>query len=357
MPKRVTQSDVARRAGVSRATVSYVLNARPQSRIPITAETRQRVLAAAEELGYHPDARARSLRSGQTHVIGLVISEAYNPHFWAFVQGIDAVARERGYSLVLSVCGQERERVRDCLSILPERRVDGLILQLGVDPTVVSAELDALRLQRAPVVGLGTHIPGADHVGQDYYLGAGRLMEHLIGLGHRRIAFIHGATHPQAGAERLRAYREALAAAGLSHDEELVTYCGPRLGDGLAAAEQLLAIVPRPTAIIGLNDLMAIGALQAAGRAGLCVPGDLSVAGFDDIEVAAYLVPPLTTVRVHTEEAGQRAAELLLRRIENPGAPPQRLMLPGELVVRGSTGPASVKRQVPCVIRDTRGEA
>ena len=337
MAKRVTQSDVARLAGVSRATVSNVVTGHTGGSVQITEETRRRVLAAIAQLGYQPHAAARSLRSGRTDTIALLIPDGRNPHWWAIVRGVEAVAREHGCQLVLSISGQEAERERRSLRALAEQRFDGLILILTY-PGRLADELDALRLQGSPIVTFGHELPGKDLVTQDYGPGTCELMDHLMKLGHTRIGFIHGVARAGLGADRLFAYRRALRAAGLPYEKALIAQCGPDPDDGACAARRLLDLSPRPTAILGVNDLMAMGALQAAYERGLAVPADLSVAGFDDMDFAEHLTPPLTTVRAHGEEIGRQAAALLFARLADPDRPPQRVAIPTELVIRNSTG-------------------
>ncbi len=337
MSERVTQSDVARLAGVSRATVSNVITGRDGGNVQITEETRRRVLAAVKTLGYQPHAGARSLRSGRSDTIALLIPDGNNPHWWSIVRGVEAVAREEGCQLVLTVSGQEAERERRSLRSLAERRVDGLILILTY-PGRLAGELDALRLQGSPIVTFGHELPGKDVVTQDYGPGTRELMEHLLALGHQRIGFIHGVARTGLGADRLFAYRRALRAGGLAYEKQLIAQCGPSPDDGACAAHRLLDLPLRPTAILGVNDLMAMGALQAAYERGLSVPGELSVAGFDDIDIAEHLTPPLTTLRAHGEEIGRQTATLLFQRLADPERPQQRIAIPTELVVRGSTG-------------------
>lgn len=348
MSRRVTQWDVARRAGVSRATVSNVITHRAGGAVPISEETRQRVLAAIAELGYQPHAAARSLRSGSSRTIGLVIPDANNPHFWRIVRGVEEVTRQEGYQLVLAITALQPERERQSLQALAERRMDGLLLLLTY-PGRVRAELEALRLRGSAIVTLGGSLPNIDSVSHSYAAGAMALMAHLLQLGHRRIGFIHGTARPALGADRLLAYRRALHASGLSLNRSLIVRCGSSLAEGTSAALALLAHVPPPTAIVGVNDLMAIGALQAAAQKGLRVPGDLSVAGFDDIEMAAHTVPPLTTVAADGEEIGRAAADLLFARLREPDRPPVRVERPTCLIVRQSTGPCQTSYQ-PSVV-------
>jgi LacI family transcriptional regulator len=338
MTKRVTQQDIARLANVSRPTVSRVLNNRVQGPVLVPEETCRRIFAAAEQLGYQPHAAARSLRSGRTNTVGLVLPDAFNPHHLAILRGVEAETRRHDYQLIFSVSNIVCEQERESLLSLAQKSMDGLILVLSFADRLES-ELQLLRQQGSPLVTLTAEPPGADTILQSYASGTQQIMEHLLGLGHRRIGFIHGAAEPTLGAERVAAYRAALAAAGLPQNDQLVIHCGPTIEDGLVAARQLLALPARPSAIVGLNDLMAIGALQAASECGLAVPGDLSIVGFDDIDVARYLVPPLTTWRANSEEIGRQGARLLLQRLENPDLPPQSVTIDAALVIRGSTGP------------------
>jgi len=165
-------------------------------------------------------------------------------------------------------------------------------------------------------------------------------MEHLLAMGHKRIGLIDGVPQPEAARDRVDAYGRALAAAGIAAEPDLVVHCGAHLEEGYQAAEKLLGLHPRPTAVVGINDLMAFAALQASLRRGLHVPQDISIAGFDDILISSYLTPPLTTVQVRGVDTGRKLAELLFERLEDPDLPPRQVRLPAELVVRKSTGPA-----------------
>jgi DNA-binding LacI/PurR family transcriptional regulator len=314
-----------------------VITGRDGGNVQIAEETRRRVQAAVEELGYQPHAAARSLRSGRSDTVALLIPDGSNPHWWAIVRGVEAVTRQHGCQLVLSITGQEAEQERQSLRALAEQRIDGLILILTY-PGRLAGELEALRLQGSPIVTFGHELPGKDVVVQDYGPGTCAMMDHLLALGHRRIGFIHGVARAGLGADRLFAYRRALRAAGLPYEKGLIAQCGPNPDDGACAAQHLLDLLPRPTAILGVNDLMAMGALQAAHERGLAVPGDLSVAGFDDIDMAEHLTPPLTTLRANSEEIGRRVAALLFQRLADPDLPQQRVAIPTELVIRGSTG-------------------
>ncbi len=337
--KRPTQADVARAAGVSRATVSYVLNRQTKGRVPISSETRERVLAAAAALGYEPDARAQSLRSGATRTIGLLVPDLQNPHFWQIVDSATQAARQAGYDLLLSSGDLDRAQEEASLKSLLRRRVDGLIL--SVTFTRLAQEmLSQMAARRLPIVMIGGGQFDFDYIGSDYRESTREVVAHLQKLGHRRIAFIHGVASPGRGQDRLQSYQESLQDAGLPFDESLVAHCGPSVQDGYQAGLQLLDRPDRPTAIIVINDLLAMGVLRAAADRGLDVPRELSLVGYDDIPMADYLVPRLTSVHMDAEAIGQGAVELLLQRLRAPEDPRRAIRIPTRLVVRESTGPA-----------------
>lgn len=351
--KRPTQTDVARLAGVSTATVSYVLNGLATERVPISEETRKRVLAAIEELGYEPDARAQALRSGQTKTIGLIIPDTHNPHFWQAADGVEQELRAAGYHLLLSSADLDPGYGEDILKELSRRRIDGLIL---MSTFLFQAEgtqkvLAQLLKRRFPIVRIGEH-QTIDCIVSNYETATREAMAHLFSLQHRRIGLIYGVRPPwghagaadlpvdaAGGLDRLLPYQECLRAAGLPVDPELIVTCGTAVEDGYQAALQLLKLPMRPTALIALNDVLAIGALRAAADLGLRVPADLSVVGFDDIPLANYLTPRLTTSSKDMVRVGREAARLLLARIRDPERPHQRVTIHARFIVRESTGP------------------
>jgi LacI family transcriptional regulator len=339
MAKRPTQADVAQLAGVSRATVSYVLNRRADGRIPITAETRQRVLEAAEQLGYKPHALARSLRSGLTHTIGLLIPDTNNPHYMDILSGVEAEVVEQGYYLVLVSAKLDPERERHCLRSLFQQRLDGLILAPTFED-LFESELEELIGNTRPVVFVVPR-PDADAVCADVRSGAEALMDHLVSLGHTRIGFVHGVARDGLADTRLTVYRERCCDTDAQRDGGLVASCGHTIQDGYRAAHQLLDLDDPPTAIWTVNDLLAVGALRAIRERGLRVPEDVSLAGFDDIELASQLYPPLTTVDIHGQELGRRAARLLFRRIQGEEMDPALDIIDTELVIRASTAAPS----------------
>lgn len=343
--KRPTQLDVAREAGVSRATVSYVVNGQTDGRIPISEDTRLRVLEAIEELDYEPDARAQALRSGNTKTIAFIIPDLRNPHFCDYASGIEQAARNSSYHMLLSSTAMDEEYAVDIFKGLARRRIDGLILASSF--IVMSEEaqktLAQLRERQLPIVELSDQYH-VDCVVCEYREATQEVLAHLLSLQHRRIGMIYGVEAPELGDDRLMPYEETLKSAGL-FDQRLIAECGPAIEDGYQAALRLLQLPARPTALIAINDLLAIGVLRAAGDLGLSIPTDLSLVSYDDIPMAKYMVPRLTTVSKDALRSGREAFKLLLERIQDPDRPRQRQVSPARFIVRESTGPAPIVPQ------------
>jgi len=338
---RPTQVDVARRAGVSRATVSYVLNGVTEGRVPISDETRRRVLDAIEELGYEPDARAQALRSGATKTIGLIIPDLRNPHFCEYATGIEEAARASGYHMLLSSTTLNDEYAVDIFKDLARRRFDGLILASSfiLESDEAQATLEQIRKSGLPIVELSENY-GVDSVAADYRDATREVMSYLLSLQHRRIGMVYGVGGHELAEDRLQPYLDSLNAAGIPVDGDLTVKCGPTIEDGYQASRKLLELTSRPTAIIAINDLLTIGALRAAADLGLRVPNDLSLVGYDNIPMADYLVPRLTTVTKDAYILGKKAFETLLARIQTPNLPRQLIHCPSKLIIRESTGQA-----------------
>lgn len=345
--RRPTQNDVARIAGVSRGTVSYVVNEVADGKVAISQETRIRVLKAIEELGYVPDAGARALRSGATHTIGLIIPDLRNPHFWQNADGVEQAARAAGYRVLLSSMALNERYGEDVFQDLSGRRIDALILSGSLVDQ--SAEAQAILNQslkrRLPMVEIrDRRLPNyrVDCVIADYRNATIEAMKHLLALGHRRIALIYGVSQAILAQDRFEPYQESLAAAGLPLDPVLIAECGPTMEDGYDAAMHLLALTERPTAIVAINDMLALSALRAAGDCGLRVPDDLSLVGFDDIPEARFTVPRLTTASKDAVLMGKEAMRLVLARLQNPAQPPQIVALPTRFIIRESTGECKI---------------
>jgi LacI family transcriptional regulator len=328
-----TTKDVALRAGVSVSTVSHVLNA---TRF-VAPERRERVLLAMRDLGYEPNAVARSLRVNRSRAIGLIISDIGNPFFTAVVRGVEDAAQAAGYIVILCNSDEDPDKEETYLRQLRSNRVDGLIL---APAGVAHAYLRALVRQASPVVFIDREVPTLEvsAVVLANEPAAYAAVGHLIELGHRRIGMIIGRPEVSTTAQRRAGYERALLGARVEIDPRLVQEGGSKVEPGREAADRLLDLAERPTAIFSANNQMTIGALAAFEERGVRVPDDMAVVSFDDFAWAGFFRPPLTTVAQPTYELGRRAIEVLLRRIEDGSAPPERIELPGTLVVRDSCG-------------------
>ncbi|HYW14220.1 MAG TPA: LacI family DNA-binding transcriptional regulator [Longimicrobium sp.] len=331
--RRVTTHDVARQAGVSQATVSLVLGGNPRARV--SASTRERVVRAAGELGYRPNIVARSLVQRKSYAIGVVVPDLSNPFFMDVVTGVQRVAAEAGYA-VLPGDVRETSPARH-LDALRARQVDGLIL--GGFGALEIPEADLADLRVVLVDEPSERFPGVASDAPE----AGRLAaEHLMGHGHTRMGFIGPASDVYGFRMRERGFFQALRKAGLGLSSARLRRVRPTVAGGVAAMKALLALpaAERPTAVFCPTDLLAAGALKACLTAGMAVPGEMSIVGCDDIELARVLTPELTTIRIPARELGARAARLLIKQLDDeswvprPGKP-----LPVKLVVRGTTGP------------------
>jgi LacI family transcriptional regulator len=339
MGKRATAKEVAERAGVSRTTVSFVLNNVAGMRI--SEETRQNVLQAAQALDYHPDATARRMVTGRTKILGFVLSQnldqALADHFVPTVlNGFSQAAAALGYKVLFEPMPPEAS-AGAYTRLVRERHVDGFALS---GPRVDDDELWRIEEQRAPVVIMG-QLPGSNFpfVDVDNQGGAALATQHLIGLGHQRIALITNAAPVYtASADRLAGYHRALEEAGLPFAPELVRYGNFTPQSGVAAMDELLQVQPRPTAVFVASDTVALGALQCLRRHGLRIPEDLAVVGFDDIPLVEFIDPPLTTVRLPAFGLGWGAGELLTRMIAGEEINNPQVILETELIVRESCG-------------------
>ena len=328
--------DVAQQAGVSPSTVSHVIN---DTRF-VSQQLRDRVLHAMRELNYQPSAVARSLRTKRTQVVALVIPDITNPYFPEVARGVQDVAEENEYSVIL--CNTDRVRGRELrfLKALRGQRVDGLILNPS---EVTSGDLQDLQDAQIPVVLIGSQIdhPDLDVVMVDNVQGAHDAVSHLIDLGHRRIGLVGGSRAASSGEQRFQGYIRAMADHDIPIDEEIITEGRFTREGGYESMKRLLALQSPPTAVFASSDVMAIGALMAIQEEGLQVPNDVSLVGFDDIAEASTTTPKLTTVSQPKYQTGQVAAQLLFDRVE--GASPgerQKIVLSHQLVIRDSTARA-----------------
>ena len=329
-----TIREVAESAGVSYATVSHVIN----NTRHVSPETRQRVLAAMEALNYHPNALARSLRQGKTNTLGLVLPDSANPFFAEISRSIEDEAFKKGYSVFLCNTELDTERELFYVDVLSKKQVDGIIFVAAGDQ---ADSLDYLRQRNMPVVMIDRDLPNVevDAVLTDHRLGGYLATRHLLELGHTRIACIAGPSSITPSAERITGYRNALAEAGLAAQENLILRGDYHAQSGMEMTHTILKMDPRPSAIFAMNDLMALGALRAAAEEGCSVPGDLAVVGYDDLELAHFTNPPLTTIAQPKKEIGAQAISLLVDRMSSRDRSPRRIVLPPELIVRRSTQP------------------
>jgi LacI family transcriptional regulator len=333
MATNATIKHVAREAGVSVATVSRVMN---QSTL-VAEDTRQQVLAVATRLGYVPHSGARSLITNRTATIGVLLPDLYGEFFSEVIRGIDQTARKHGYHVLVSSSHADQRDIEAVLRSM-RGRVDGLILMV---PDLQLQSTVALLPDKFPVVLVNCPDPidQYDMVNVANYEGAFAMVRHLIAAGHRRIAIVTGGSRNFDAAERLRGYRAAHQEHGLALDPALEITGDFSEGSGYRAAQGLARWADRPTAIFASNDAMAIGALSAIRESGLRVPADIAVAGFDDIPMAAYVEPPLSSVHVDISALGERATVRLLEALQRTnGYTVRRETLKATLVVRSSCG-------------------
>lgn len=334
----VTVSDVARRAGVSTATVSRALSGADG----VSATVREHVVATARALGYRPNTVARSLRTTRTQTLGLIVPDVLNPFFGELAWAVEEAAHQYGYSVILCNANEETERQDGYIELMLARRVDGLLL------TPVLEESPALRAaasQGVPMVFVDRAVPSMDApvVRADGRVAIARLVDHLVDLGHERIAVITGPRRTLTGRERLTAFRTAMRSHQLDLPRELVRFGNFQTDSGRRAAGQLLDLDEPPTAVFAIDNLMAMGASQEIRRRGLRIGSDIALAGFDDPPWFQLLDPPMTTVSQPVGRMGALAVGMLVAAIgaEPIGAEPTPVdsrLLDCELVVRASCG-------------------
>jgi LacI family transcriptional regulator len=339
MIKRATLQDVAKAAGVSPTTVSFVLNNIEGMRI--STQTRSRVLEAAKTLDYHPDSSAQKMARGKTSVIGLVIRQnpekAYSDLFIQDVmQGISSVIRDNGYQLLFIPLPPE-DREKSFSKLFSERHVDGLIVS---GPTEDDYELVDVFNEGAKIVMMGkiigSHIPFIDI---DNQKAAESAVSHLVSLGHKRIAIITNAPLNFASSkDRLQGYKSVLERNNLPYDENLVFIADRTPESGYQAMQALLKIKPLPSAVFIASDTVALGSLNALYENGIHVPQELAVVGFDDITLARYVIPPLTTIHLPAYSLGLGAANMLIQQINNDFRESSEIILQTRLIIRESSG-------------------
>ena len=324
--------DVAERAGLSISTVSHVIN---NSRA-VSDESRQRVLQAMEELDYKPNALARSLRMRKTNTLGMIVPDSANPFFAEVTRAIEDASFAQNYSLILCNSEGDLDKQGAYTNVLIENRVAGILFVAAGPSTELVNDLDQ---RRVPLVVIDREVPGVgvDTVMTNHAQGGCLATQHLIDLGHKRIACIAGNSEVSPSAERLTGFRQTLEKNGIRYDEQLVVKGDFQYESGYEATTYLLALERPPTAVFACNDLMAVGCISAAREFGYRVPDDLSVVGFDDVRLASFTNPPLTTVVQPKVEIGTIATKMLLERMSDLNSKPRFKRLDTELRIRRST--------------------
>ena len=329
----VSIKDIARAANVSYATVSRAL----RNSTLVKAETGALIRRIAEEQGYTVSAVARSLVTKRTNTIGVVVTSIANPFVGEVVSGIEEFALAHGYSILLATCHADPARELRAVQSFHERRVDGILVNSS---RVGALYLPLLADMKVPIVLINNQYPGdfVFSVTIDNLNSGRKATRHLVELGHKRIGYVGNQFGLQADTERFTGYRQTLEEADIGFQPELVTHGDGGPEGGVQAMEKLLALPEPPTAVFCYNDMSALGVLRAAREHGLNVPGDLSVVGLDDLFLASYTDPPLTTVQQPTHQMGCLAAQILLDLLSG-GKPESRITLDGQLIVRQSTAP------------------
>ncbi len=328
--------DVAQHAGVSISTVSHVVN---NSRA-VSSEARSRVLAAMKALGYKPNALAQNLRRQQTFSIGMIVPDSANPFFAEVARGIEDTSFEQNHSVILCNTDGDVDKQAAHTDLLIKNQVAGILfVAAGISTELV----EDLQARQVPLVVVDREVPdvAVDTVLTNHRQGGCQATQHLIDLGHRRIACVSGGSDLSPSAERLTGYQMKLQESGIPFDETLVVKGDFQYASGYRAARQLLSLAEPPTAVFACNDLMAVGVISAATEMGLRVPEELSVVGFDDVRLASFTNPPLTTIAQPKYDIGVIATKMLLARARNLAAPPRVEQLETELIIRGSTAPLS----------------
>jgi LacI family transcriptional regulator len=336
-------TDVAKLAGVSTATVSRVVSAAPYA---VSPATRQRVLDAARALDYVPNALARGLHKSHVPVVGVIVHDITDPYFAEIVRGVEDASVVGGFLVVTCSSDRIAEREHSYVRLLRSMRASTLIFAGSglADPALNAAvrrHLAAMRAYGAAIVHLSPHADGEADIGIDNETGIARMVAALVKMGHRRIAFLAGPTSLYVSQRRMVGYRRGLDEAGIPFDERLVVSTGFNREGGALGIDRLLAGDAPFTAVCAANDLLALGAMQRLTDRGIAVPGQVSVAGFDDIQIAAMASPALTTVRMPLHEMGWRAFEFAERVLA--GGEPAREILPTHIVLRGTTAAPPVE--------------
>ena len=341
----LTIRDVAGQAGVSTATASHVLNNTGQ----VSPKTRRLVLSTVRRMGYLPNAHARNLASARSRTLGMIVSDIENPFFPEVIKSFEARARHHGYEVILSDTSYDPRLMRRATERMLEHQVRGVAVMTSEFSPQLIREITGRRIA-VTFLDLGPVRPYASNIRIDYSSGIQQVVQHLYGLGHRRMVFVGGRPRLKSNLVRLQAYIASMKA--LELDPGPMLEGNLRFEGGLAAGSKILRLKPLVTAVVAVNDLTAVGVIKALTQAGVRVPQDVSVTGFDKTHLAEYVTPALTTVDIHRELLGSMAADALHELSSSTDAPGKEYLVSAELVIRESTGPAPARAgHVPAEIK------
>ncbi len=330
----VTIRDVAKRSGVSTATVSHALNGTGQ----VSRKTRQVVLAVVRELGYFPNAHARRLALHNSKTLGMIVSDIENPFFPDIMKSFQTRARHHGYDVIWSDTNYDPARMQRAAEEMLQHQVRGVAIMTSEMSRQLIDEITRRRIA-VTFLDLGSAEKYVSTLRIDYSSGVEQVVRHLFQLGHRRMAFAGGRVTLKSNMARQQAYVDSMKSLNL--DPGAILQGDLRFSGGLAAGHEVLKLRPMPTAVVAVNDLTAVGVMKALTTAGARVPEDVSVAGFDNTHLAEYVTPTLTTVEIHRELLGRVAADALHQLSSASDPQGEEVPIPAELVVRASTGPAA----------------
>src|SRR6202451_358735 len=326
--------EIAKRAKVSTATVSRTIN-----RVPtVDPALAKRVMKVVEDMGYYPNTAARALVSGKSRIFGLIVSEITNPFFPEIVQAFEDIAVQNHYEILLTSTVHDPKRMELAVRRMIERRVDGVaILTFGMEDALI----EDLRFRKVPLVfvDVGPHLAAVTNIRVNYQQGIREAVKHLAKLGHKRIAFVAGPTNLKSAMARRTAFEESMQENGLTVEPELIVTGDHKVEGGVAALAQLAGLPKRPTAILCSNDMTAVGVMREAYDRGITIPRELSVIGFDDIRLAEFTTPPLTTVRMSQKQLAEYAFQALHGEVEGRDGSEngKEVELETSLILRGST--------------------
>jgi LacI family transcriptional regulator len=334
--------EIAKRAKVSTATVSRAINRVPS----VNPQLAKRVWSVIDELGYYPNTQARALVSGRSRIFGLIVSEITNPFFPEIVQVFETIAVQHRYEILLTSTGNDPKLMESSVRRMIERRVEGVaIMTFGMEEVL----LEDLKLRKVPLVfvDVGPSRPHVSNIRIDYLHGIRQAVQHLAALRHEKIAFVTGPLRLKSALSREQAFVRAMEEIGIEPDPALIVEGDHTMEGGMAAFAQLLALPERPTAVLCSNDMTAIGVMRKCHESGIIIPRDVSVVGFDDIRMAQFMLPPLTTVQMSQAELARIAFNALLADVQRETAAPEgsEFMLKTNLVLRESTAMSSSARR------------